>query len=222
MAEASAKIILRRQQQHDETFTLQEGVTTIGRSEQNDIAIADPEVSRRHARITFQNGAFLLEDLGSTNGTFVNGRRLNTPTPLKDGDIIYLGETIQLDFIIVDPNALPAYEQATLYDQQIDTPFLEPLAPQTPEPLPDLDDIPPVQPQSDATEILGTPPALAENGRRKWIIGCGCLPVILILLCIGVLLFLDAYQQGRLLYCGGLRPIFELLLGPFGFAPICP
>lgn len=222
MAEASAKIILRRHQQNDETFTLQEGITTIGRSEQNDIAIADPEVSRRHARITFQDGAFLLEDLGSTNGTFVNGRRLNTPTPLKDGDIIYLGETIQLDFIIVDPDALPSYEQATLYDQQIDTPFLEPLAAQAPEPLPDLDDIQPVQPQPDSTEILGTPPALTENGRRKWIIGCGCLPFILILLCVGILFFLDAYQQGRLLYCGGLRPIFELLLGPFGFAPICP
>ncbi|GAB4275223.1 MAG: hypothetical protein Kow0080_24390 [Candidatus Promineifilaceae bacterium] len=220
MAEASTKIILRRPHQNDETFTLQEGITTIGRSEQNDIAIADPEVSRRHAHITFQNGAFLLEDLGSTNGTFVNGRRLNTPTPLKDGDIIYLGETIQLDFIIVDPDALPSYEQATLYDQQIDTPFLEPLSPQATEPLPDLDDIQSDQP--DATEILGMPPALADNGRRKWIIGCGCLPLILILLCIGVFLFLDAYQQGRLLYCGGLRPIFELILGPFGFAPICP
>jgi pSer/pThr/pTyr-binding forkhead associated (FHA) protein len=58
----------------------------------------DPEakVSRRHARITFSDGKYLLEDLGSTNGTFVNrGKRL-TPgarQPLNDGDEIIVGKT---------------------------------------------------------------------------------------------------------------------------------
>jgi hypothetical protein len=57
---------------------------------------ADAKVSRRHARIIFKNGAHLVEDLGSTNGTFVNrGRRLlpGSPQSLNDGDEIIVGKT---------------------------------------------------------------------------------------------------------------------------------
>jgi hypothetical protein len=53
------------------------------------------------------------------------------------------------------------------------------------------------------------------------LIGCGLLAALL-LVCAGTFLLLDNYQGGRLLYCGAARPIFEFVLGPFGFAPICP
>ena len=56
----------------------------------------DAKVSRRHARIIFRNGTFMVEDLGSTNGTFVNrGRRLlpGSPQVLSDGDEIIVGKT---------------------------------------------------------------------------------------------------------------------------------
>jgi hypothetical protein len=56
----------------------------------------EAKVSRRHARILFRDGKFLLEDLGSTNGTYINrGRRLlpGTPQPLADGDEIIVGKT---------------------------------------------------------------------------------------------------------------------------------
>lgn len=56
----------------------------------------DAKVSRRHARITFRNGVHMIEDLGSTNGTFVNrGRRLlpGSPQMLNDGDEIIVGKT---------------------------------------------------------------------------------------------------------------------------------
>ena len=63
-----------------------------------DLDVHDPEakVSRRHARIIYSNGGFMIEDLGSTNGTFVNrGRRLlpGTPHILSDGDEIIVGKT---------------------------------------------------------------------------------------------------------------------------------
>jgi pSer/pThr/pTyr-binding forkhead associated (FHA) protein len=63
-----------------------------------DLDTDDPEakVSRRHARISFRDGQYFLEDLGSTNGTFVNrGRRLSpgTSQTLKDGDEIIVGKT---------------------------------------------------------------------------------------------------------------------------------
>lgn len=57
---------------------------------------ADAKVSRRHARVIFRNGVFMVEDLGSTNGTFVNrGRRLlpGNPQVLSDGDEIIVGKT---------------------------------------------------------------------------------------------------------------------------------
>lgn len=57
---------------------------------------SDAKVSRRHARITFRNGVHMIEDLGSTNGTFVNrGRRLlpGSPQILSDGDEIIVGKT---------------------------------------------------------------------------------------------------------------------------------
>ncbi|MCB9137929.1 MAG: FHA domain-containing protein [Caldilineaceae bacterium] len=63
----------------------------IGRSKSNcDVALHDITISRRHARISFQNGDFLLEDLGSKGGTFVDKRRLqeNRRHPLRSGEII--------------------------------------------------------------------------------------------------------------------------------------
>jgi hypothetical protein len=56
-----------------------------------DIKINDPYVSRRHAQILFENGKFYIEDLGSTNGTFINDKLITGRTELKDGDTIKLG-----------------------------------------------------------------------------------------------------------------------------------
>lgn len=65
----------------------------IGR-EGTDIVLADPEVSRRHAVIREHAGAIAIEDLGSTNGTFVNDRRISEAEPLRDGDVVRLGKTV--------------------------------------------------------------------------------------------------------------------------------
>jgi pSer/pThr/pTyr-binding forkhead associated (FHA) protein len=66
----------------------------IGRAQQiNDVVIPDPRVSGTHAEIYAQNGGYAIRDLGSTNGTFVNGRRITVPQPLRDADRIALGET---------------------------------------------------------------------------------------------------------------------------------
>jgi pSer/pThr/pTyr-binding forkhead associated (FHA) protein len=79
----------------------------IGRDSSNDISVNDAEVSRRHARLTFQGGKYVLEDMGSTNGTFVNGQRLSGPRVLKSGEVISLGEQIVFVYEAVnsDPGA---------------------------------------------------------------------------------------------------------------------
>jgi predicted component of type VI protein secretion system len=67
--------------------------TTIGR-EGCDITLGDPDVSRRHAEIQVSNGDILINDLGSTNGTFVNGERIDQPRPLRDGDEVRIGGVV--------------------------------------------------------------------------------------------------------------------------------
>ncbi|MFN2151333.1 MAG: FHA domain-containing protein [Anaerolineales bacterium] len=66
----------------------------IGRAVDNDIVITSKRVSREHARIRQEGRKWLLEDLGSANGTFLNGERVLTPIELRDGDRIALGEII--------------------------------------------------------------------------------------------------------------------------------
>jgi pSer/pThr/pTyr-binding forkhead associated (FHA) protein len=72
-------------------FVLEEGATaTIGRSPNNTIPIPERHVSRQHAVISFRDGIFMLSDLGSANGTFVNDKQLSDPYPLMHGDVIRL------------------------------------------------------------------------------------------------------------------------------------
>jgi len=77
------------------TFPIKDGLNTIGRrSEDNDIVIPDPYCSGKHAELLAQGGVFRITDLGSTNGTMVNGVRLepNEPRVLQPGDEITLGQ----------------------------------------------------------------------------------------------------------------------------------
>jgi FHA domain-containing protein len=67
--------------------------TTIGR-EGCDITLGDPDVSRRHAEIQISNGDIVINDLGSTNGTFVNGERIDQPRSLSDGDEVRIGGVV--------------------------------------------------------------------------------------------------------------------------------
>jgi len=64
---------------------------SIGRAADNDIALEDDWISARHLRLRRQNGAWIAEDLGSTNGTRVNGRPLNGTSPVQPGDVLDLG-----------------------------------------------------------------------------------------------------------------------------------
>lgn len=69
-------------------------IITIGRSSKNNLPVNDPKASRLHCRIECNdNGTMILEDMGSTNGTFVNGRRIGRRVPLRHGDVIKIGNT---------------------------------------------------------------------------------------------------------------------------------
>ncbi len=94
----SFRLVVRRGPQPNQTYDLNKDIVTLGRDITNDIVINDPEVSRHHMRLTRGAGGFTVEDLGSTNGTFVNGQRLTGARPLRPGDMIGLGETVTLAY----------------------------------------------------------------------------------------------------------------------------
>ena len=72
------------------------GVTNVGRGKENQIVLDDPTISRNHAWIKAQGEEFLVFDIGSANGTFVNGERVEAPHALNNGDVVRFGEA---DFV---------------------------------------------------------------------------------------------------------------------------
>jgi len=66
----------------------------LGRSDEADIVIDDPYASDFHVRVGLQEGNLVANDLGSTNGTYINGRRVVMPTTLTKGDALQIGKTI--------------------------------------------------------------------------------------------------------------------------------
>lgn len=99
------RLIVRRGPQPNQVYELTNEVTNLGRDITNDIVINDREVSRHHLRFTSGADGYTLEDLGSTNGTFINGKRVTGAVSLKNGDMVGLGETVTLQFEIARPGA---------------------------------------------------------------------------------------------------------------------
>ncbi len=77
-----------------QVFPLDLDTVTLGRHVDNTIVLADSKVSRFHAEILMQGGRWVIRDLGSANGTYVNGERINTVRVLRSGDVIGLGDTL--------------------------------------------------------------------------------------------------------------------------------
>jgi hypothetical protein len=127
------------------TYPLEKQEVLLGRDLVNDIAISDPEVSRRHARFLMQEDNVIIEDLGSTNGTFLNGQRISSPQQLRTGDVITFGENVVMVFekSTYDPDA-------TVVASGMDN-TVQPPTPQQPQPTPQPQQpsygvIPPQQP----------------------------------------------------------------------------
>jgi len=110
---------------------------TIGRKSDNTIIIRDdPKVSRYHAKIFWQGGDYVVEDLSSSNGSFVNNERLTKAYILDDGDLLQIGETSFLlnlppeefdkveTFVTTDPVA--TFDEQTAKVEEVSTHHYEP------------------------------------------------------------------------------------------------
>ncbi len=91
------------------SFELSSGETTIGRHPDNGLVLPSAAVSGRHAKITGHGGAWFIEDVGSRNGTFVNGQKIDQRVPLKHDDRIVMGNLV---LAFVDPAQAPAASAA--------------------------------------------------------------------------------------------------------------
>ncbi|HUV27494.1 MAG TPA: FHA domain-containing protein [Anaerolineales bacterium] len=132
------------------TYPLEGDETFIGREPSSTLQIDSPGVSRKHARLTFQNNQYLIEDLGSSNGTFVNGERISKPWPLKNGDIISIGRRIQLEYQVALPPVSATMIEGDLHlvgGTIIEEAPHQPLVPSQPEAAPAGAITPPPEPQ---------------------------------------------------------------------------
>ncbi len=91
----------------------------IGRDEQCELVIPDRQVSRKHARISLKGDQYILEDLRSKNGTFVNGQELDGPYALQDGDEIQIAYCCKLTFVGAEATA-PVILEEQVYGLRMD------------------------------------------------------------------------------------------------------
>ena len=91
--EGSRVLFVRSESQQGIEFEVND-VVVLGRSGETDVVLDDPYASEFHLRLVAQENGMMLHDLGSTNGTYVNGRRAAAPTQLRKGDTIQVGKTV--------------------------------------------------------------------------------------------------------------------------------
>ncbi len=188
----SFRLTVRRGPQPNQVYELTKDIISIGRDITNDITINDPEASRHHCRLTRGGGGYTIEDLGSTNGTFVNGQRLTGARPLTSGDLVGMGETVSLIYEamsmagVPDPAQAQPGSQATMVGASAQ---------------PDMG-----VPQQQAAGYAATPPppppapaySYQEDyepggGAGRWVfIGCGCFIVLCIIATVVGIIVVDS------------------------------
>ncbi|HVR80176.1 MAG TPA: FHA domain-containing protein [Acidimicrobiia bacterium] len=88
------KLVMVKSESQQGTELEVEDVTVLGRSAEADVLLDDPYASEFHMRLVANEKGLVLHDLGSTNGTYINGRRVTAPTTLRRGDTIQVGKTV--------------------------------------------------------------------------------------------------------------------------------
>jgi len=180
------QLIMRSGPTPGASFTLEGDQLTVGRDATNEIVINDAEISRRHARLTFQGGKYVLEDLGSTNGTFVNGQRLAGPRVLKAGEVVQFGEQIMLVFEVTTMDA-----GATMVSPRVAAAVPSVPRPSTPPPPP---------PAEYAGSVPASPAPIAAEPARKMNLTTpiiiGVVVLLMLCCCIAVFVWVDADPTG--------------------------
>ncbi|MEY4508248.1 MAG: hypothetical protein RLZZ450_370 [Pseudomonadota bacterium] len=87
-------VVIAEKEGAERRVTFAESEVTVGRVPGNDVVLPKGNVSKRHSRIVLKDNRFIVVDLKSTNGTYVNGRKITSPLVVKEGDKIYVGDYV--------------------------------------------------------------------------------------------------------------------------------
>lgn len=192
-----------------QVYPLEAEEISIGRGEENEIVLNIAEVSRTHAILTKAEEGYMIKDTGSTNGTFVDKKKVGGKYLLKPGDTIMLGDAIYLTYQAeTDPEeTLVAPRPDDFVESEVTavTPKAE-IAPPEPAPVASSRRTEPRE------EVLSKGQVTEEKKGKTWLwAGIGCIVVIFFLLVVGLIAF--DYLN---LYC---TPPFDNL---FSFLYACP
>lgn len=158
------------------TFELSEGESLVGRSRSCQVVVKDPSVSRSHALLTLREGALTVKDLSSSNGTYINGKRVQGQTDLAAGDRLTLGEThLDLEGVSGEEPEEEDFSFAGLIAEveaaedgvaAVVDPALETLqAPKDPAPVSPAPEPPkPRSPEPSSSDLVAPQEAQAEGG----------------------------------------------------------
>lgn len=186
---AQFQFVMRSGPNTGKIYPLEAPEIIIGRDASNGVAINDGEISRKHARLSLHGSAYVIQDLGSTNGSFVNGQRITGSQVLNPGDTVSFGENIVLMYeAAFDPNAtIIASSQAP----RTVTPVPRPVPVPTPAPIPAPAPAP-VQAYSGQVPAGPVPmaPAPAKKKFPIWLI-IVILFLLVICACVGIFVIID-------------------------------
>jgi pSer/pThr/pTyr-binding forkhead associated (FHA) protein len=91
---ASLRLVITEGALAGTTLPLSDQTVTIGRADSSTLVLTDDFVSNHHARLMRREGTWYLEDLGSTNGTYLDRQKVSDPTPLPTGVPVRIGKTV--------------------------------------------------------------------------------------------------------------------------------
>lgn len=221
---ASFHLVVKAGPDEGKQIELEKTVQIIGRDQGADIPISDPEVSRKHTRISNQGGQYIIEDLGSTNGTFVNNQRISAPYVLKPGELIFLGEHVTLLFeavqtgeeTVVAPSRIaatpPPLQEPAPQPQKPEAAPYQALRPSVPQPVQNLsvENYPPPVSEPYAGAAGGQQISAAKKKLPRWAIILIVVAILLFVFCVLPLIIVDSMN----LWCSGFLGNIMRAIGP--------
>jgi predicted component of type VI protein secretion system len=215
---AQFQFVMRSGPTPGKVFPLEGPEIIIGRDNTSSMMINDAEVSRKHTRLVWQSLGYVIEDLGSTNGTFIDGQRLTAPYVLRGGETVTLGENIVLVYeSTADPDATVLTTSASAVKQAIaeaqakaETP--KPEVPRTPTPSqPVSTPVPPAPSRPAPFSSTSGQPVAPKKSRKSMVI---LLVIVLGLLCICGFIAIYLYRAPISFWCDNLSFYFKPELYP--------
>jgi len=187
---AQFQFVMRSGPTTGKIYPLEAPEIIIGRDASNGVAINDAEISRKHAKLSLHGSAYVIQDLGSTNGSFVNGQRITGTQVLNPGDTVSFGENIVLMYEAAqDPNA-------TVISSAQAPKTVAPVRRPVPAPAPAPAPVQAYSGQVPAGPVAAAPAPTKKGGGKVAIIIIVLIVLCLILACIATFVWVDADKSG--------------------------